>query len=36
MSIAVVEAKAVNPEADEDMAADSITASNKPINPEGK
>ena len=36
MSIAVVDANAVNPLADDDIAADKITASNKPINPCGR
>ena len=32
----VVDAKAVNPEAEEDIAAEKITANNKPISPVGK
>jgi hypothetical protein len=36
MSMAVVEANALRPEAVEDIAADIITASNSPISPLGR
>jgi hypothetical protein len=36
MSIAVVDASAFNPEAVDDIAAEIITASNKPISPLGR
>ena len=36
ISIAVVDANAVSPEAEEDIAADRITASKSPIKPEGR